>query len=85
MGPRAQIIERLRSTLLEICRDPAQLTPRREAGYRRVLASFTWAAKARQVLEIYRWVLGRRPDRPDFGMPLIDSRTTDLTRPGPSP
>jgi hypothetical protein len=27
--------------------------------------------KARQILEIYRWVLGRR-DKPDFGMPLPD-------------
>ena len=76
MGARSEIIERLRALTLAICRDPAQLAPRREAGYRRVLASFTWAAKARQVLEIYRWVLGGRPGKPDFGMPLIDSRTT---------
>jgi hypothetical protein len=32
---------------------------------------FTWDAKARQVLAVYEWVLGRR-DKPDFGMPLPD-------------
>jgi glycosyltransferase involved in cell wall biosynthesis len=75
MGPRHQIMERLRATLHAIASDPAQLGPRREAGYRRVLTSFTWSAKARQVLEIYRWILGKRPDRPDFGMPFPDSRS----------
>jgi hypothetical protein len=34
-----------------------------------VRAPATWDAKAAQVLEIYRWVLGERA-RPDFGMPL---------------
>lgn len=74
MGSRRQILERLRATLEAIAADPAQLGPRREAGYRRVQSSFTWPAKARQVLEIYRWVLGQRPDRPDFGMPFPDTR-----------
>jgi len=36
----------------------------------RVLRHFTWDAKAAQVLEVYRWVLGRRPTKPDFGTPL---------------
>jgi hypothetical protein len=37
----------------------------------RVLKRFTWEAKAKQVLEVYRWVLGER-DKPNFGMPLPD-------------
>ncbi|MEO0323757.1 MAG: hypothetical protein AAF447_12425 [Myxococcota bacterium] len=38
-------------------------------GRRRVREQFTYDAKARQTLEVYRWVLGRR-DKPDFGMPI---------------
>jgi len=37
---------------------------------RRAREQFTWQAKARQVLEVYRWVTGRRPDKPWFGMPV---------------
>jgi glycosyltransferase involved in cell wall biosynthesis len=70
MGPRASIIERLGKLLQQISADPGQLEARRSAGLRRVKTSFTWQAKARQVLEVYRWVLGARPDKPDFGMPL---------------
>ena len=72
MGPRAMIIERLRGVLDRIAADPAQLEARRRAGLRRIRSLYTWKAKAGQVLEVYRWVLGRRPDRPDFGMPFPD-------------
>lgn len=72
LGSRAQIVERLRAILAAVCADPEELKRRREAGHRRVLSQFTWAAKARQVLEIYRWVLGLRQNKPDFGMPFFD-------------
>jgi glycosyltransferase involved in cell wall biosynthesis len=72
MGPRSAIVARLRSVLADIARDPSQLESRRREGLRRVRTEFTWEAKARQVLEVYRWILGRRPDKPDFGMPLPD-------------
>ena len=72
MGTRSQIVERLRATLIAVCTDPGELKRRRDAGHKRVLSQFTWEAKAHQVLEIYRWVLGQRPDKPDFGMPFPD-------------
>jgi glycosyltransferase involved in cell wall biosynthesis len=37
----------------------------------RVLKHFTWDAKARQMLDIYRWVYGEGA-KPDFGMPFPD-------------
>ena len=42
------------------------------AARERIRAQFTWEAKARQVLEVYRWVLGQRSDKPDFGVPFPD-------------
>jgi glycosyltransferase involved in cell wall biosynthesis len=70
MGPRGSIIEQLRTLLGELAAEPSRLEARRAAGLRRIRACFTWRAKARQVLEVYRWVLGARADKPDFGMPL---------------
>ena len=43
-----------------------------DAARCRAAAHFTWDAKARQVLEVYRWVMGQRPDKPDFGVPFAD-------------
>jgi glycosyltransferase involved in cell wall biosynthesis len=70
MGPRASIIEKLRVLLRDLGADPGRLERLRAAGLKRIRTSFTWRAKAAQVLEVYRWVLGARPDKPDFGMPL---------------
>ncbi|MEY4675471.1 MAG: hypothetical protein RL148_3255 [Planctomycetota bacterium] len=71
LGSRAEIVARFRSVLEKLAADPAVLAPMRAAGRARVMKCFTWDAKARQVLAVYEWVLGRR-DKPDFGMPLPD-------------
>lgn len=70
IGSRAEIIERFRSALTDLVRDPSALPSMSARCVERVRTLFTWDAKARQVLEVYRWVLGRRGDKPDFGMPL---------------
>ncbi len=72
MGSRSEIVARLRGVLEQIVSEPSQLEARRRSGLARVRTAFTWSAKARQVAEVYRWVLGERPDKPDFGMPLPD-------------
>lgn len=71
VGSRAEIVARFRAALGRMAADPAALGPLREAGRARVARSFTWDAKARQVLAVYEWVLGRGA-KPDFGMPLPD-------------
>jgi glycosyltransferase involved in cell wall biosynthesis len=71
IGPRAQIVAALRTTLERLAADPAQLAPMSEAARQRVQASFTWDAKAAQVAAVYRWVTGRG-GKPDFGVPLPD-------------
>ena len=72
VGPREGIIAGMRGVLERLAEDPSVIRPMGARARERVLSRFTWDAKARQVLEVYRWVTGRRPDRPDFGMPFPD-------------
>ncbi len=71
MGSRREIVASLRAVLERLTADPSAIRSMGERARARVLRSFTWDAKAAQVLEVYRWVLGQR-DKPDFGMPLPD-------------
>jgi glycosyltransferase involved in cell wall biosynthesis len=72
LGRRDEIVARLRAVLEALVRDPSVLGPMGRAARERVRRHFTWQAKAEQVLEVYRWVTGRRADKPDFGLPLRD-------------
>jgi starch synthase len=71
MGPRAQVVSGMRKVLEQLVQDPSVIRPMGERARARVLSKFTWAKKAEQTLEVYRWVLGER-DKPDFGMPFRD-------------
>jgi glycosyltransferase involved in cell wall biosynthesis len=72
MGTRGQIIERLRSLLTHLCEHPAEIDAKSPAALRRAHEQFTWPAKARRIVEVYEWLLGRRRDRPHFPMPTPD-------------
>jgi glycosyltransferase involved in cell wall biosynthesis len=71
LGSRAQIIERLRHLLGELVQQPQRIAQKSPAAVRRARGQFTWQSKARQVLEIYQWVLGRG-GKPHFPMPVPD-------------
>ncbi|MHC5211501.1 MAG: glycosyltransferase family 4 protein [Planctomycetota bacterium] len=71
-GNAEEIVERVRAQLQRLVQHPEEIERRVEPARRRVRAQFTWAAKARQVRQVYEWVLGRRAGKPDFGMPLDD-------------
>jgi len=70
MAPRAALVQSLQASLTQLSANPAQLQAMGLRAQEYVYRRFTWEAKARQVLEVYRWVLGQRKDKPDFGMPL---------------
>ncbi len=72
LAPREDLIVSLRRTLEQILADPGQLAEKSSRGVERVFGLFAWPAKARQTFEIYRWVLGRRADKPDMGLPFDD-------------
>ncbi len=71
MGLREELIAGLRAVLERLLAAPETIRPMGERARARVLRSFTWDAKAAQVLDVYRWVTGRG-DKPDFGMPFPD-------------
>jgi glycosyltransferase involved in cell wall biosynthesis len=66
IGPRAQIVADLRAALERIAADPSDLPAMAARAHARAHDHFTWPAKARQMAEVYDWVLGLRPDRPDL-------------------
>ncbi len=66
LGTRDEVVARFRSALESAVADPAGIDARSAAALERAHRLFTWDAKARQTLEVYRWVLGERADRPEF-------------------
>lgn len=69
LGDRASIVARLREALTGVVADPSRVDEKARAAVARVERLFTWEAKARQVEQVYRWVLGAGP-KPVFPMPL---------------
>jgi hypothetical protein len=47
------------------------------AAARHSRTHFTWDSKAQRILEVYRWLLGDRPDRPVFPMPATDDELVE--------
>jgi glycosyltransferase involved in cell wall biosynthesis len=70
LGTRADIVAALRAELERLVADPDAIAPMSERARARALQKFSWTAKASQVLEVYRWVLGENRTKPDFGCPL---------------
>ena len=66
LGTRAEVIAGLAARLRHCTEAPDQVAARGAAARQRVEALFTWPQKARQLAEIYDWVLGKRVAKPDF-------------------
>ena len=66
LGSREQIVLGLRNTLQRLIADPQDLSRLSEQCVARVRTQFTWEAKAKQIMQVYDWVLGRRASRPDL-------------------
>lgn len=70
MGSPEAIVQNLRDRLDQLASDPARLDVLAHNSQLHVRRHFTWQAKARQILEVYNWVMGRRTDKPHWGMPV---------------
>jgi len=69
LGDRASIVAGLRRALERIVEHRTDLPNLAKACRKRIESHYTWPAKARQVREVYDWVLRRRPTRPRFDLP----------------
>jgi glycosyltransferase involved in cell wall biosynthesis len=72
LGNREKIIGRLRETLAHLAEHPEEIEAKSGPAERRAREQFTWDNKARQVMDVYRWVLGQTAHRPQVPMPLPD-------------
>ncbi len=72
LGSRESIVMAFRTILEDLADSQERVATMGERARARVFGLFTWEVKARQVREVYRWVLGQR-DKPDFGMPLAEA------------
>lgn len=70
LGSREQIIARIQNVLRDLTENPSRLERMSRNARQRVTELYPWEVKARQTIEVYRWVLGRRTKKPDFGVPL---------------
>jgi glycosyltransferase involved in cell wall biosynthesis len=66
LGDREHIVEGVRKAAQAAIDDPASMAAKRDVCLRRVAEHFTWERKASKTLEVYRWVLGLRSERPDL-------------------
>lgn len=75
LGTREQVIGAFRAALTQAAGDRASLRRMADAGRSAIAADYTWAAKARQVAQVHRWVTqgGDKPrllaSRADGGAP----------------
>lgn len=67
---RDQIVRDLRALLTRLADDPQSLATMGEAAQAHVARYYTWQAKAKQMLEVYRWLKGERSTKPSWGVPM---------------
>lgn len=60
LGPRAQIVAQFRALFERLVADPRLIESRVEPAREHVEQHFTWAAKARKVVELYRTLVAER-------------------------
>ena len=64
VGSRSEIVQHFRDKLRELALAPQSLPKIGQDAKSFVHEKFTWSAKARQVGDIYQWVLGRDIEKP---------------------
>lgn len=70
IAPREKLVVDFRDSLTRLISRPDDLANLGKRAQEYVYKHFTWDAKARQIREVYDWVLKRRPTKPDWGIPI---------------
>jgi len=66
IGPRFDIIRTFKATLEDVVNNPSALPELGANASDRVARLFTWEAKARQIADVYDWVLDNKATKPSF-------------------
>jgi glycosyltransferase involved in cell wall biosynthesis len=61
---RATVVAGIGAAVQRLADDADLLQRLAEGAFRRATGEFSWQVKARQTVEVYRWVTGARPDPP---------------------
>lgn len=64
LGSREDHIRDFAPAMERLASDPALRTSMGDAAYARAMTHLSWDARARRIVEIYRWVTGERTERP---------------------
>lgn len=65
IGSPKEMAVRFREKLEQLVLDPVRRRSLGDSAARRMRERYTWDARGKIIHEIYRWVLGQRPDKPD--------------------
>lgn len=79
LGEKSRLVEDFAREMKRLADEPDLRLGLGAEAAQRALGDFTWEAKARWALEVYEWVLGRRPEKP-----ARRSRRLEAAAPWPS-
>ena len=63
-----ELVERFGREMEKLASDPAGRRRLSDVAMEYALREYSWDAKARKMVEVYEWVLGRRNEKPEFGL-----------------
>ena len=64
LGSKEEMIRDFGQALAKTAESPTIITELGQSAHQYAMTHLTWDAKARKIVEIYKWVLGQRSDRP---------------------
>lgn len=67
---RQQVVHDLRQLFINLCQNPNGLASMGKTAQAHVQQYFTWPIKARQIHQVYEWMLGLRTEKPNWGVPF---------------
>ena len=70
MSTREDIVSRLRELLITVSSDRETLAEAGKRAQQHVREFYTWEAKAKQIVQVYHWLLGHCETKPDWGSPM---------------
>ena len=64
LGSKEEMTRNFGQALAKVAESPCIISELGQSAYQYAMTHLTWDTKARDIIEIYKWVLGQRSDRP---------------------